>query len=181
MFSTQSFAGDAGFGIFGAVGQASHDYYDIDESDTSLAFGGEYRFNTNFAIEARYDDFGTATYNATDEYSTSQVEYSSSAFSGGVKGMLPLSEQFSLFAKVGLSSWDIDGKVSATSNVLNYSGSSSESVSGTDFYYGFGGQFLINESLAIGLDYIMLTADIDLEDAGNYDINNLSLSLAYHF
>ena len=191
LFSAPSFAADAGFGIFGAVGQAKHelDVVDngIDDSDTSFAFGGEYRFNSNFSVDVRYDDFGEMNYRGTNEFLSSEVDYAMSSFSSSVKGILPISEQFSIFGKVGISSWSIDVDFKVTSNLIDYPISDSFSDSGTDFHYGFGGQFAINDNFVIGLEYTMLSAgvsdDSDPEDtsSADYDISNLSLSLGYNF
>lgn len=191
LLSTHTFAADAGFGVFGAVGQAKHelkaDNNGIDDSDTSFTLGGEYRFNSNFSVDVRYDNFGAMNYRYADDFSSVDIDYAMTSFSSSVKGILPLSEQFSLFAKVGISRWDIDVDLSATQDNINYSYSESFSDSGTDFHYGFGGQFAINNNLVIGLEYTMFSAgvsnDSDPEDtsSADYDISNLSLSLGYNF
>lgn len=182
---------EAGFGIFGAIGQSSHElvivHGKIDDSDTSIAFGGEYRFNKNFSANVRYDDFGKMNFRKTNDSSTGAADYSISALSTSVKGSLPLSDQFSIFAKIGFSSWDLDLDVKVTSNTTADSLSGSSSFSGTDYHYGFGGQFSINNNFVIGLEYTVLSAglsvDSDSDDtsSGDYDISNLSLSLGYNF
>ena len=190
MLSAPSFAGDSGFGVFGAIGQAKHDIdisndNDIritNDSDTSFAIGGEYRFNSNFTIEVRYDDYGNMTTSPKDEGVTGYNEILADSLSAGIKGGIPLSEQFSIFAKIGFSSWDINTNYSFNYSSLNSTSTESGSLSesGKDLYYGFGGQYSINENIVIGLDYTMLTIDVDNESP-DYDIGNLSLSLGYNF
>ncbi len=190
ILSAPSFAGNSGFGVFGAIGQAKHDI-DIsnddnikirNDSDTSFAIGGEYRFNSNFAIEVRYDDYGDMTTGPTEEGVTGYNEISADSLSAGIKGAIPLSKQFSIFAKIGFSSWDINTNYSYNYSSINSTPTESGSLSesGKDLYYGFGGQYSINENIVIGLDYTMLTIDVDNETP-DYDIGNLSLSLGYNF
>ena len=166
LFSVPSFADDAGFGIFGAVGQAKHDFTIQNESDTSFAIGGEYKFNSNFSIEVRYDDYGTAEFRA---YETDTISYafdiSGSSFGAGVKGIIPLNEQFNLFAKIGLASWNLD--------------TAGGDESGTDLYYGFGAQYMATEQFGLGLDYTML--DTEIVDGVDYELSNLSLSASFYF
>ena len=180
LLSAPSFADNSGFGVFGAIGQAKHDIEIINDSDTSFAIGGQYRFNSNFAIEVRYDDYGNLTTVSTEENIIGDNKISTDSLSAGVKGAIPLSDQFSIFAKIGFSSWDINTNYSYSSLDSSVSRSGSLSESGTDLYYGFGGEYSINENIVIGLDYTMLTMDID-NDSPDYDIGNFSLSLGYNF
>ena len=166
LLSAPSFAADTGFGIFGAIGQAKHDFTIQNGSDTSFAIGGEYRFNSNFSIEARYDDYGTAEFRA---YETDTISYpldiSGSSFGAGVKGIIPLNEQFSLLAKIGLASWELDA--------------AGDEESGTDLYYGFGVQYMATEQFGLGLDYTMLDAEV--EGGIDYELSNISLSASFYF
>lgn len=160
LLSAPSFAESNGFGIFGAIGQANHDIISLSDSDTSFAIGGEYKFNANFAVEGRYDDYGSVDFNEADS-----GDVSGSSFGAGVKGIIPLNEQFSLFAKMGLASWNL--------------GDSEDDESGTDLYYGFGAQYMATEQFGLGLDYTMLDAEI--VDGIDYELSNISLSASFYF
>lgn len=161
LLSAPSFADEPRFGLFGALGQADHDLPGLSESATSFALGGEYKFSENFALEGRYDDYGTAEYRAFGE----SADISASSFGVGVKGLIPLNEQFSVFAKIGFASWDLEAD--------------GDDESGSDLYYGFGAQYMATEQLGLGIDYTMMDAEI--VDGIDYELSNLSVSATFYF
>lgn len=165
---------ESGATLFGSLGQASYKNSGGSESDTSFAIGGGYRFNQNFALEARYDDFGKISDSATDSGLTASASVAASAMALSVKAGVPLSDMFSLYAKLGLSFWDVDTKFSASG--FGESQSGSISMSGNDFHFGLGGEFNIADNILIGLEYSMLNID-DIDT----DVNNLSLTASFNF
>ncbi|HEY7772086.1 MAG TPA: outer membrane beta-barrel protein, partial [Marinagarivorans sp.] len=118
--------------------------------------------NTNFEAEIRYDDFGSVDF-------VPGVEASLTALGLGIKGIIPLNDQFNLYAKFGFASWDLEGKIDGEKG----------SESGSDIYYGFGAQFFANDNVALSVEYSMLTAGAE----GNidYDVTNIGVSLGYYF
>lgn len=102
-------------------------------STTSFALLGGYSFNENFAAEVAYTNFGSKDYPTVSGVKSSAMSVS------GV-GSLPINEQFSVFAKLGIASTTLEATGFA-------------STSKTDLTYGFGGQFNINRQVGIRLGY----------------------------
>lgn len=166
--------------IFGAIGQADHKVIIVSDSDTSFGLGAAYSFNENFSGEFRFDDFGSLS--GGDEYDS--YEFSVSSMSIGLNAGIPLNEQFDLYAKIGLAFWS--GDAESTERYSYYNGDTfvteteyeSASEDGNDFYFGFGGKYKFNDQWAMGLEYVMLDADVD---GISYEVDNLSLQLALSF
>lgn len=83
-----------------------------------------------------------------------------------VVGSLPVSEKFSVFAKVGAQAWDAD----ATGTALSFI----DDDSGENAFYGVGGEYQINDQFRIRLDYESYELD-------ELDIETTSLSASFNF
>ena len=144
------------FYIGGSVGQSDAD--DIcdgsscDETDTAYKIFGGYQFNKHFAVEGFYTDLG--------EFSESDagIDIVAEADTFGVAfvGILPLSEQFDLFAKVGVHRWDIEVVGKGGSTVVT------GDDSGTDVMYGVGASYSLTDSVAIRAEWENYSGDDDL-------------------
>lgn len=137
------------------------------DSGTAFRFGGGYQLNPNLALEASYLNIGEAsklidtstpgvTVNATAKVTAFQL--------GGV-GILPLNEQFSVFAKAGvaLATTDISGTVTGLPGVTFPSSSSKNN----NFSWGLGARYILNDKLAVRAQY---------EDFGQVDGNGTTKS-----
>jgi len=137
---------------------------------TSLRLALGYQINPNFSIEGGYADFGELTVNATSDgsgflYFPGPVNLTAAAdgLFFNLKGQLPLSEQFSLFGKVGFLKWDAEVTLSDSTGGL------SEGVDDNDIFFGIGGSFNINNSVSLNLEYTLYTLDdldVDVLSAG---------------
>jgi OmpA-OmpF porin, OOP family len=81
----------------------------IDGSDTAFELFGGYMFNRHLGIEGAYVDLGEVTYSGDffgDPVVGGKVEVM--GFSVAALGSYPLSEQFSLFGKIGLFLWEAE-------------------------------------------------------------------------
>lgn len=180
LFSVNSYAEAPHAYAFGALGQAKYKDDSGSESDTSFGIGGGYWFNENFAIEGRYDDFGEVE--ETERYgtATSTSKASASAFGFNLLAGVPLNEQFKIYAKVGVSFWDLDSIHQESDPEFNYQQSYSESFSGNEFTYGFGAQFQVNNALSLGAEYSSFAIE-DKKKELDGDINNVSLYASFNF
>ena len=101
----------------------------------------------------------------------------------GVRGMIPLEGGFSLVGRLGLSSWDFDAALTDS----DFPGVVDKlSDSGSDLYYGVGGQYRFSDTLHVGLEYTMLNFDLGLGDAidpirAEHDVNSIMLSVGWTF
>lgn len=126
-----------------------------DDSDTGWKIFGGYDLTENFALEAAWADFGEMTASAPGV--TGGIE--GEGFVMDVKGTLPVADQFGVFGKVGFIMWDAEGR-GALSGLDD---------DGTDFAYGVGAQYMLNEQFGIVGEWERFdfdSDDVDLLSAG---------------
>ncbi len=124
-------AGDAYLGV-----NAGQNKIDVATVKASTAYGvlGGYAFNENIAAEVSYTNIGSAERNLSVDKLTGNV------MSIAAVGSLPLSQAFTLFAKLGYAQSKID-----------VAGFSSQTKS--DLTYGVGAQFNASKTVGIRLGY----------------------------
>ena len=160
------------FYVGGNVGQAEVDdlcgelsdvgtVTSCDEKDTAFKLFAGYKFNQYFAVEGFYADFGevSATVNGTDV----DVDYDGYGLS--VVGILPATDNFDVFAKLGYYHAEAD----ASSSV------GSVSSSGSDVTYGIGASYSFTEAFAVRAEWERFNTDDDA------DIDLLSAGVSYSF
>jgi OOP family OmpA-OmpF porin len=170
-----SFYMGAGFGTTkvggggGALGVGDlGDVDGVDDSDTGFKVFGGYNFNQNFAVELSYFDLGEAGASVSDGIDTASFSIGISGFGASAVGTLPVSDMFSVFAKLGFASYDVDGDASVSGF-----GSASFSESESDMTYGVGG--------ALGFGQFGLRLEYEAINVDDGDANMISLSGVYHF
>jgi OOP family OmpA-OmpF porin len=141
----------------------------VDQSDTGFKVFGGYNFNQNFAVELSYFDLGEASASFEDvDFGRIDVDAGISGFSGSVVGSLPVSDTFSVFAKAGFASYDIDAHVT-----VDGFGSGSGSTSESDMTYGLGGALSFGQ-FGLRLEYEAINVD-------DGDADMISLSGMFRF
>lgn len=152
----------------------------IEDSDTSFSLGAGYWFNKHLAAEAFYRDYGTvsAGVNATNgvDSASEKNEFSASGLGVGILGFAPLSESFSLFARIDLVNLEAE-------NTYSYSDSSGDSESGkvddTNLKagLGLGAQFSFNDTIAIRGDFQRIEAELEesKEDIDSFNFSILAM------
>ncbi len=163
-------AGDTYAGV--SIGNASPDSSGFDSAIGWKIFGG-YELNEILAVEGGYVSFGEMDGPVIPVIvGTNIVNVSTSAEPTGFElaavGNFPINSQFSVFGKVGLLAWDFKVTASALGQ------SASESTTGTDVFYGVGGQYEISGNLAVRASWERYT----IEDG---DIDFLSASAVFGF
>lgn len=156
-------AGDTYAGV--SIGNASPDSSGFDSAIGWKIFGG-YALNDILAVEGGYVSFGEM--DGPTIFSNIATSIEPTGFEIAAVGNFPINSQFSLFGKVGLLAWDTD---------INFSGpggSASASETGTDVFFGLGGQFEISGNLAVRASWESYT----VEDG---DIDFLSASAVFGF
>ncbi len=162
------------------------------EDTTSLGLRLGYQFNEYIALELGYHQYGESDDTYTDEYGdviSDKVETSS--ISAGLKAILPLSEQFSLFARAGMAKWDLkatstDSSAPGDVFVLNQDDN--------DIYYGVGAEYSFNETISLGIEYSVIDMGWNISSAEtteyysfssdasiSYEVSNLALLLKVSF
>jgi OOP family OmpA-OmpF porin len=163
MASAMAFAGPAlaqDTGFYGGLsfGQSSADVDcsglpQCDDSDTAWRILGGYRFNRNLAVELGYTDFGEVS---AGDGGANNVTAEATAFELVAVGSLPLSNEFSVYGKIGMFRWDVD----ATGTGV-FAGS--ESDSGTDVTFGVGVQYDFTRQLGLRGEWQRYSADEDID------------------
>lgn len=92
---------------------------------------------------------------------------------------MPINEQVSLNARLGIARWDVDvNEIDSAFPGVNFD----YSDSGTDLYYGLGGQFKLNNHLSIGIEYTILPIEATFDgDTIDHKVDNIACSLSYSF
>lgn len=118
-----------------------------DEKDSAWKLFGGYQINRNVAIEASYFDYGSITANGQTFGVPFRVNGDATAFGVAALGMLPLSNQLSLFGKLGLLRTEVD--VTAA----GIGGAASESESDTGLHIGVGAMFDVTRTFSIRAEW----------------------------
>ena len=140
-------------------------------------FGG-YLINKNFAIEGGYFDLG--------EFGFKALTLPTGTLNGNIKlkglnldavGILPLTEKFAAFGRVGMNYAHAKDSFSGTGSVsvLNPNPSKYD----TNYKFGVGLQYALTESIGIRAEAERYRIDDAIGNKG--DINLLSLGLVYRF
>ena len=148
-------AQDKGWYIGGSFGQSDDDILNEEASAFKL-FGG-YQFIKYFGLEFAAVDLGEFDFlgvpDALEQF----------GIAGQAVGILPLGENFQLFAKAGFFSWEVEA-FGATDD-------------GTDAAYGVGGQFRFGKKKNWG---VRLEWE-RFEDISGGDVDLVSAGVSYHF
>ncbi len=111
----------------------------IDETDDAWKFYGGMLITDNFGFEAGWTDLGNA--------SSGGVDTETEAFYAAGLAALPLSETFSIYAKLGLAFWDQD------INTVSYDGE--------DVMYGIGAKLKFMDQFHARLEWEQYNADLE--------------------
>ena len=177
-FVGPAFAQDAGFFVGGSVGQSDIDDEittglidsgTVDGKDTAFKIFGGYMFNRHFGVEAAYIDAGEVSYSGTFSgvpVTGGTVELS--AFNVSVLGNFPVNEQFSVFGKIGLFSWEAEAN--DTTGGMPFSADDD----GTDVSFGVGVAYNFTRNFGLRAEYELFKTD----DA---DVSLISIGAVWRF
>jgi OOP family OmpA-OmpF porin len=174
--------------VFGSVGLTIVDATStLDDSDTAFGLAGGYQVNPNFAAELAWVDLGEISYAAngtvTDGVDTFDaglgIDQSTSGPVFSILGIVPIGERFSAFGRLGIALMSVDAD--ATVSLDGESASDGVSTDRSNLMYGIGGEFSLNRAFGIRLGWDRY-AEVGSEDqAGEVDIDVISLGLRYNF
>lgn len=135
-----------------------------DDSDTAWKIFGGYRLNDNFGVEATYMDYGTITADSVvtaPAAATINLDADTTAWIVDAVGMLPLNDQFGLFGKLGVASWQIDSSASVV--VGGTAASISGDDDGNDFHFGVGANYALMGNIGLRAEWERINGDDDLD------------------
>jgi OmpA-OmpF porin, OOP family len=156
--------------------------FSTDEKDTGWKIFGGYKFNRNFAVEAAYMDLGdfnartTATLpplvpTPTPLTLTFKVK---ELFNIAAVGILPITNQVSVFGKLGGYRAKTELRASAVSTASN-------SDTNTDFFFGLGVGYDFTRNLGIRAEWEKFKKVGDKDETFQGDVDFYSLGFIYRF
>ncbi|HUX65121.1 outer membrane beta-barrel protein [Sulfuricella sp.] len=149
-----------------------------DERDFGYKLYGGYQFNKNFALEGGYFDLGQFSYLATT--------VPTGTLNGNIKlrglnldavGILPITDKFSAFGRVGLNYAEARDTFTGTGavNVLDPNPSKRD----TNYKFGLGLQYALTDSLAVRAEAERYRINDAVGNKGDVDL--VSVGLVYKF
>jgi len=170
---------DPGFYVGVGIGQVNveDDLIGFDDGDTGFKLFGGYALNEILAVEVSYIDGGTAEDSTTffdpfRGFGTLSLEADTSVVNLSVLGDLVLTEQFSLFGRVGYAFIDTDVDLTARFAASTLSASDSDSTD--EISYGVGAVFRFNERFEARAEY----EGFDVSDG---ELNSITASALFRF
>ena len=135
-----------------------------DKTDTGLKIYGGYKLTKEWAVEAAYADFGSASLRSGPVSGS----YSATALSGGAAFSLPLAPKLTGIARFGLAL--VDGDYS-----VPFNGSSESSI---EPYVGLGAAYSLTPQLSLTGSFDYMNADYP-RGSGSATLFGIGLSYAF--
>lgn len=149
---------------------------DEDDSDSGYKLFGGYQYNRNFAVEGGFFDLGEFEYTASDGTGTLSSNLEVKGINLDLVGIVPFTEKFSGFGRVGANYAEVKNSFSGTGTVTAPSGSKDRDWNPK---VGLGLQYDFNESWGMRAEVERYRID---DAVGNHgDIDLASLGLVYRF
>jgi OOP family OmpA-OmpF porin len=162
--------------IGGSIGQAQVDGFcdsepgfavtSCDDKDTGWKVFLGYRVNRNFAVEGSYMNGGEFGGTVSSIFGTASVKADATAWGIAALGIVPVSEQFELFGKLGFVRGESDADVNIGGTIVTVGDS------GTELAYGLGAVYNITRNFGIRAEW---------ENIDDADISLLSIGIQYKF
>jgi len=147
----------------------------FEDTDTAFKVYGGYQFHRNVGVEFGYINFGTFKGSGSIGGTALSDNWKANGINVSAVGTWPLTNEFSLLGKLGLTRWSVDDKFS----VGAASGAAKEN--GIDLSYGFGAQYAFAKQWVGRVEYEMFTNVGKEATTGKSDIDVLSIGAVYKF
>lgn len=142
----------AGLGNFSADSQSITNGRDFEGSDFGFKVFGGYKFIPWLAVEGEYIDGGEPDDNFDSGTDQVRIAIGMSGFVGSAVGILPIGENFDVFAKLGFIYWDADGSIKLRDEG-DLVTKTSIGEDGTDFAWAVGGTWNFTDTLGVRAEY----------------------------
>ena len=170
--SSLTHAGD--FYIQGQVGVTEFEFDDDDDMFSAIALG--WAGSKNFAMELAYHNYGEYFRTGTDDAPVPEFKLTHEIYSVVLAGIgkMNITESFYLTGKIGVDFWGMDLLTERTS------GPTSEDVSGTDIFMGFGLIYDLS-TLSNFTDGVAISFEYQMHDFDKIDADVWTGGISYTF
>lgn len=151
----------------------------LDNTDTGYKLQLGYQFNPNFAIEGGYLNLGKFNYSVDVAGGSGQGDAKVDGWNIAVLGMMPLTHNFGLFAKLGTIDAKVKSRVSATG--VGGTASVDESKAKWKTHVGLGGTYQFSPNVGVRLEYEEFWKLGDAATTGEADVTLWSIGVSYRF
>ncbi len=149
-----------------------------DNSGTGAKLFGGYQLNRNFAIEGGYFDLGRSSYTFnTTPAGTFSGETRVRGLNLDLVGMLPVSDRFSVFGRIGAAYAQSRANFTSTGAVA--ANTTNPRRNDTNLKVGLGMQYAITEALAVRAELERYRINDPVRNRGHIDM--ASVGLIYRF
>jgi OOP family OmpA-OmpF porin len=141
----------------------------VDGKDTAWKIFGGYMFNRHFGLEFAYVDLGEVSYSGSffgAPVTGGKIEVT--GFNISAIGAYPVSEQFSVFGKIGLFIWEAEA--SDTTGGVPFS----DKEDGTDLSFGVGVSYNFTRNLGV-------RAEWERFESSDADASLITIGLLWRF
>jgi OOP family OmpA-OmpF porin len=159
----------------GATGLSSSDSGNGNQWRLQLGYG----FNSNFAVEGGYIDFGRAKYSAAYAGGAATGELKAGGVDLVALGILPLSDKFSIFGKAGAVA--LKAKSSLAASVPAEAATGNATSSEVRPLIGLGASYKVANNVDLRAEFDHVNGIGKSNKTGTMDSNMVSLGVAYHF
>ncbi|NVJ60923.1 MAG: outer membrane beta-barrel protein [Gammaproteobacteria bacterium] len=176
-FASDKYYGEFSFGKTNQTSESSSNRFPVDSQSLGIVVG--MNLNQYFAVEGSYVDYGKD--DRVIGGSSGFVESLQSESLGvGIKAILPVTDQFSIYARSGIAQWSWTYKVK---DLEFPEMTASIKDSGSSWYQGVGLKLEVSDDIGVGLNYTNLSPDVRDEVGGviNHEIENISLAISISF
>lgn len=154
----------------------------FDDKDTAYRVYGGYRFHRNFAAEIAYVDLGRFELRSTVVPAgtlTNRIRSSGVDFS--VLGLLPVSERWTVFGRLGVLAARAKASYSGDGSVFINDGEGEQSKRTSGIVYGVGAMADLTPRLGVRVEYNEYRKIGDDLTGGEFDARVLSAGVQYRF
>lgn len=160
----------------------------LDKSDMTYGVFVGYRFLPYLATELAYFGTGKANYKASGTVLVGdtptpvdvKLDWEAKGPALSVIGILPFADVWDVYARVGVFFADTKVTAKATSGTVS-SGSFDQSKNTTEFIWGVGGGYTFLDHWTVRLEYQGLPDVGDKKNTGEFNVDRITLAMAYRF
>ena len=154
----------------------------VDDKDTAYRIHAGYQFHRYLAVEAGYVDLGRTSIHSTVQPTGSlDTRIKAKGFDLSAVGMLPLGEQFMVFARIGAFAAETRASFSGSGSVALSSGEETQKKRTTGAVYGIGATYNFTPQLALRAEWNRYQKIGNDLTGGEFDAKTLTAGIQYRF